>query len=71
MSVIVRSANDWNIWTAHDDSRIVMHHIAGSSNRLLYSASAIHKGVPEAKRVKFLVSSGKSYGHAYSALENG
>jgi hypothetical protein len=70
-AVLVRSAQDWQVWTAHDDARLVMHHLAGSSNRLLYSASAIHGGVAEAKRVKFLVPSRREYGHAWSALENG
>jgi hypothetical protein len=70
-SVLVRSAQDWKIWTAHDDARIVMHHLAGSTNRLLYSASATHKNVQEAKRVKFLVPSRCQYGNAFSVLESG
>lgn len=70
-AVLVRSVQDWQIWTAHDDARIVMHHLAGSSNRLLYSASATHKNVQEAKRVKFLVASKCEFGNAWSALENG
>lgn len=70
-SVVLKSANDWQIWTAHDDARIVTHHVAGSSGKLLYSASALHKGDQKGKRVKFVVPSKMEYGHAWSVLENG
>ncbi|KAI6202441.1 Protein kinase domain containing protein [Aphelenchoides besseyi] len=70
-STLLHSASDYQLWTAHDEARVVMHHLAGSTHRLLYSASASHSNRPEdGKRVKFLVPSRQSYGHAWSSLEN-
>uniref|UniRef100_A0A914EQ15 Protein kinase domain-containing protein n=1 Tax=Acrobeloides nanus TaxID=290746 RepID=A0A914EQ15_9BILA len=40
---IVHSADDWQIWTGHDQSRLFIHHIT-SKNRLLYSNSVTHTG---------------------------
>ncbi|KAI6219497.1 Protein kinase domain containing protein [Aphelenchoides fujianensis] len=70
-ATLLHSAHDFQLWTAHDEARVVMHHLAGSTHRLVYSASATHSTRAEdAKRVKFLVPSRSAFGHAWSALEN-
>uniref|UniRef100_A0A1I7S218 Non-specific serine/threonine protein kinase n=1 Tax=Bursaphelenchus xylophilus TaxID=6326 RepID=A0A1I7S218_BURXY len=74
-AILLQNSSDWQIWTAHDDARIVTHYVVKSTSRLLYSASSHHPNAsgnetPTAPRVKFLIPSCRQRNAVFSALEN-
>ncbi|CAD5207709.1 unnamed protein product [Bursaphelenchus okinawaensis] len=61
-AILLENGSDFQIWTGHDDARIVTHYVVKATSKLLYSASVHHpnangEGTPTAPRVKFLVPS--------------
>uniref|UniRef100_A0A7E4VDA0 Non-specific serine/threonine protein kinase n=1 Tax=Panagrellus redivivus TaxID=6233 RepID=A0A7E4VDA0_PANRE len=45
ITAVARSLSNWQIWTGHDDGKIIVHHINGTKTSLIYSASVSH-GTP-------------------------
>ncbi|KAI1713552.1 protein tyrosine kinase domain-containing protein [Ditylenchus destructor] len=83
-AALIPSLADWQIWTAHANATIFVHHISANTDRLVFSTSVNHTTLqsrsepnelqaidfkPE-KNVKLLVSSRHTANVVWSALED-
>uniref|UniRef100_A0AC34Q110 Uncharacterized protein n=1 Tax=Panagrolaimus sp. JU765 TaxID=591449 RepID=A0AC34Q110_9BILA len=72
---------NWQIWTGHENGKMIVHNMSGNKIQLIYSASVNHssptkmnatniKNGPEISPVKFIVGSSMN-SHVWSSIEGG
>ena len=80
---ILAAIGNWQIWTGHDNAKMIVHHINGAKTQLIYSASVTHSSpsklrstdlslkTPETASVKFIVTSRTTSNFVWSTLDGG